>query len=157
MRTLANTHRPPGPPCSTAHAVRPGRPRARAPPPPPPPRRPCAAGASPSSGPADFSDYSNFAREGEQSAISLRGVQVQFARGAEGGGAGQLVLKGVDLEVKRGTLHMLLGPNGCGKVRGGREGGAVPWPQHERGGSAASTCTATPRAHHPAPGLACTR
>eukprot|EP00967_Tisochrysis_lutea_P100936 scaffold150997_cov20-Tisochrysis_lutea.AAC.5 len=37
--------------------------------------------------------------------------QVQFTKDSEQ----NLVLKGVDLEVKRGTLHMLLGPNGCGK------------------------------------------
>ncbi|KAF5837704.1 P-loop containing nucleoside triphosphate hydrolase protein [Dunaliella salina] len=47
----------------------------------------------------------------QEAAVTIQGLQVQFTKGSEQ----NLVLKGVDLEVKRGTLHMLLGPNGCGK------------------------------------------
>lgn len=43
-------------------------------------------------------------------------MQVSNLRLALGSGDRQRqVLRGVDLQVKRGCLHMLLGPNGCGK------------------------------------------
>ncbi|KAG7668716.1 hypothetical protein KSW81_005474 [Nannochloris sp. 'desiccata'] len=44
-------------------------------------------------------------------AISIRGLQLTFG----GGGSRKQVLAGVDLDVPRGSFHMLLGANGCGK------------------------------------------
>ena len=46
------------------------------------------------------------------------GMQVRGVTASRGKGATQRqVLHGVDMTVPRGTLHMLVGPNGCGKVR----------------------------------------
>jgi ABC-type multidrug transport system ATPase subunit len=38
------------------------------------------------------------------------------------------VLRGLDLKVKRGSLHMLLGPNGCGKSTLLKVLGGLIWP-----------------------------
>lgn len=38
------------------------------------------------------------------------------------------VLRGVDLKIKRGSLHMLLGPNGCGKSTLLKVLGGLIWP-----------------------------
>jgi energy-coupling factor transport system ATP-binding protein len=43
--------------------------------------------------------------------VEVSGLTVELGKGKER----RQVLKGVDLRVRRGTLHMLLGPNGCGK------------------------------------------
>jgi len=44
-------------------------------------------------------------------AVVTKNLCVEFGTGT----AKRAVLKGVNFEVKRGSLHMLLGPNGCGK------------------------------------------
>jgi ABC-type transport system involved in cytochrome bd biosynthesis fused ATPase/permease subunit len=44
--------------------------------------------------------------------IDIQGLQVAFGSQDDR----RTVIQGVDLTVKQGTLHMLLGPNGCGKV-----------------------------------------
>ena len=46
-------------------------------------------------------------------ALSARGLWV--SRGGNGGAASKAVLKNVNLSVRRGHLHMLLGRNGSGK------------------------------------------
>lgn len=46
-------------------------------------------------------------------AVVLKDLQVVFTTKD----SARAVLKGVNLTIPRGTLHMLLGPNGCGKVR----------------------------------------
>jgi hypothetical protein len=43
-------------------------------------------------------------------------------------GSQRQVLRGVDLKVKRGSLHMLLGPNGCGKSTLLKVLGGLIWP-----------------------------
>lgn len=43
--------------------------------------------------------------------INIQGLQLSL--GPEGNQ--RRILKSVDLQVQRGSLHMLLGPNGCGK------------------------------------------
>lgn len=45
-------------------------------------------------------------------AVWTKDLRVEFGVGS----AKRMVLKGVDFQVKRGSLHMLLGPNGCGKA-----------------------------------------
>eukprot|EP00197_Chlamydomonas_leiostraca_P002075 CAMPEP_0202858368 /NCGR_PEP_ID=MMETSP1391-20130828/935_1 /ASSEMBLY_ACC=CAM_ASM_000867 /TAXON_ID=1034604 /ORGANISM="Chlamydomonas leiostraca, Strain SAG 11-49" /LENGTH=280 /DNA_ID=CAMNT_0049537283 /DNA_START=193 /DNA_END=1035 /DNA_ORIENTATION=+ len=44
-------------------------------------------------------------------AVTVEDLYVQFGNGVEQ----RTVLKGTNLKIKRGSLHMLLGPNGCGK------------------------------------------
>jgi ABC-2 type transport system ATP-binding protein len=43
-----------------------------------------------------------------QSAISIRGLEKTYAGGKQ-------ALKGIDLEIPRGSMFGLLGPNGAGK------------------------------------------
>ena len=74
------------------------------------------------------------AHRGEQPRAALRMVHARAGGAAETASADALVaenlaltlgagservqaLRQASLRVKRGTLHMLLGPNGCGKVR----------------------------------------
>jgi ABC-type transport system involved in cytochrome bd biosynthesis fused ATPase/permease subunit len=78
-------------PSRTAHHGR-GAPSSPHAPPPPPPR------ASSDSGHPTFS-------------ISVNAATLSLGRAAQK----RQVLRGVDLQVQRGSLHMLLGPNGCGK------------------------------------------
>lgn len=48
---------------------------------------------------------------GSMFSINIQGLQLSL--GPEGNQ--RRILKSVDLQVQRGSLHMLLGPNGCGK------------------------------------------
>ncbi|HYN39512.1 MAG TPA: ATP-binding cassette domain-containing protein, partial [Rhodospirillales bacterium] len=45
-------------------------------------------------------------------AVRLRGVVRSFGRGE----ARVMALRGIDLDVRRGELMMLVGPSGCGKT-----------------------------------------
>jgi hypothetical protein len=50
--------------------------------------------------------------QASESAVTVQDLYVEFGKGIER----RTVLKGTSLKIKRGSLHMLLGPNGCGKV-----------------------------------------
>lgn len=43
--------------------------------------------------------------------VTIRGLRLQLGTAT----SMRQILNGVDLKIKRGSLHMLLGPNGCGK------------------------------------------
>jgi len=49
------------------------------------------------------------------SSVSPSAIEAENLRVAVHGG--EEILKGVDMSVPRGSLYMLVGPNGCGKVR----------------------------------------
>jgi hypothetical protein len=50
----------------------------------------------------------------DEDALLAQDISIRLGAGADAVHA----LRGATLRVRRGTLHMLLGPNGCGKVRG---------------------------------------
>lgn len=50
---------------------------------------------------------------GVKDAVTVEDLVVSFGQGSEH----KAVINKANLHVKRGSLHMLLGPNGCGKVR----------------------------------------
>lgn len=51
-------------------------------------------------------------QQASENAVTVENLCVEFENGTEK----RMVLKGTNLTIKRGSLHMLLGPNGCGKV-----------------------------------------
>ena len=64
-------------------------------------------------GPEQLGGSQSIVRRSTMEALSARGLWV--SRGGNGGAASKAVLKNVNLSVRRGHLHMLLGRNGSGK------------------------------------------